>query len=88
MVSPKNSGHRGRGCRWLPCRGGGEPAPYVVRIERAKAKVAGSEEVAPMALWVTMIFRREGGTWKVVHRHADAVVTRQPAQSIVDPTRA
>ena len=61
---------------------------YVVRIERAKAKVAGSEEVAPMALRVTMIFRREGGTWKVVHRHADAVVTRQPAQSIVDPTRA
>src|SRR5919112_3193585 len=29
---------------------------YVVRVERARAKVGGSEEVAPLALRVTMIF--------------------------------
>ena len=57
---------------------------YIVRVERAKAKVGGSDEVTPIALRVTMIFRSEGGTWKVVHRHADTVVTRQPAQSIIE----
>jgi ketosteroid isomerase-like protein len=41
---------------------------HVLRVERAKAKVGGSEEVAPMALRVTMVFRPEGGTWKVMHR--------------------
>jgi ketosteroid isomerase-like protein len=57
---------------------------YIVRVERAKAKVGGSDEVTPIALRVTMIFRSEDGTWKVVHRHADTVVTRQPAQSIIE----
>src|ERR687894_2665526 len=44
---------------------------YVVRVERARAKVGGSEDVAPIALRVTMIFRPEDGEWKIVHRHAD-----------------
>ena len=57
---------------------------YIVRVERAKAKVGGSDEVTAIALRVTMIFRSEDGTWKVVHRHADTVVTRQPAQSIIE----
>ena len=36
---------------------------YVVRVERARAKVGGSEDVAPIALRVTMIFRPEDGEW-------------------------
>src|SRR5215210_9496374 len=44
---------------------------YVVQIERAKAKIGGSEEITPFALRATMILRPEEGTWKVVHRHAD-----------------
>src|SRR5215208_8454169 len=32
---------------------------YVVRVERATAKVGGSEDVAPIALRVTLIFRPE-----------------------------
>ena len=39
----------------------------VVRVERARSKVGGSEGVAPIALRVTMIFRPEDGNWKVVH---------------------
>jgi ketosteroid isomerase-like protein len=57
---------------------------YVVRVERATAKVGGSDEVAPIALRVTMIFRLEGdGTWKVVHRHADPITTPRPAESVI-----
>ena len=56
---------------------------YVVHIERTKAKVSGREDVAPSALRVTMIFRPEEGTWKVVHRHADPITTPQPAESVI-----
>ncbi len=56
---------------------------YVVRVERARAKVGGSEDVAPIALRVTMIFRLEEGTWKIVHRHADPITTAQPAESVI-----
>jgi|SRR5215216_835482 len=56
---------------------------YVVRVERAKAKVGGGEDVSPIALRVTMILRPEDGTWKIVHRHADPITTEQPAESVV-----
>jgi ketosteroid isomerase-like protein len=56
---------------------------YVVQIERAKAKIGASEDITPFALRVTMIFRPEGGTWKIVHRHADPITTAQPAESVI-----
>jgi ketosteroid isomerase-like protein len=56
---------------------------YVVHIERAKAKIGGREEITPLALRATMIFRPEEGTWKVVHRHADPITTAQPAESVI-----
>ena len=56
---------------------------YLVRIERAKAKVGGSEDIVPIALRVTMIFRPEDGGWKIVHRHADPITTPQPAESVI-----
>jgi ketosteroid isomerase-like protein len=56
---------------------------YVVEIERAKAKIGGSEDIAPFDLRVTMIFRPEEGEWKVVHRHADPITTIQPAESVI-----
>ena len=56
---------------------------YVVRVERAKAKVGVSEDVAPIALRVTLILRAEDGTWKIVHRHADPITTPQPAGSVI-----
>ena len=56
---------------------------YVVRVERARAKVGGSEDIAPITLRVTMIFRPEDGEWKIVHRHADPITTAQPAESIL-----
>jgi ketosteroid isomerase-like protein len=56
---------------------------YVVWIERSKGKVGGREDVASFDLRVTMIFRPEEGTWKVVHRHADTVTTPQPVETLI-----
>jgi ketosteroid isomerase-like protein len=56
---------------------------YIVRIERAQAKVGGGKDMAPIALRATMIFRPEDGVWKVAHRHADPITTAQPAESVV-----
>jgi ketosteroid isomerase-like protein len=57
---------------------------YVVWLEQAKVKLGGMEDFAPSTLRVTMIFRPEGGTWKVVHRHADPITTAQPAESVLE----
>ena len=56
---------------------------YVLLIERDKVKVGASEDTAPSALRVTMIFRPEEGTWKVVHRHADPITTPQSGESVI-----
>jgi ketosteroid isomerase-like protein len=55
----------------------------VVRVERARAKVGGSEDITPITLRVTMIFRPEEGEWKILHRHADPITTPRPAESVI-----
>jgi ketosteroid isomerase-like protein len=52
---------------------------YVVGHERTTASVGG-QQPKPYELRVTLIFRREGGEWKAVHRHADAWPDSQGAQ--------
>ena len=56
---------------------------YIVWVERAKAKLGGRQDIVPIDLRVTTIFRPEDGVWKVVHRHADPITTAQPAESIL-----
>ncbi len=56
---------------------------YVVEIERMKAKVGNREDITPYALRVTMIFRPEDGTWKVIHRHADPITMPQAVESVI-----
>jgi len=56
---------------------------YVVQIERAEAKIGAREEITPLAVRSTMIFRPEDGAWKIVHRHADPIITPQPAESVI-----
>jgi ketosteroid isomerase-like protein len=55
----------------------------VVEVERFRAKVGGSADLVSIGLRVTSIFRPEGGTWKLVHRHADPITTPQPTESII-----
>ncbi len=50
----------------------------ILEIERWQAKVSGRKELAPFELRVTSTFRREDGTWKMVHRHADPITTPHP----------
>jgi ketosteroid isomerase-like protein len=56
---------------------------YTVELERCQAKVGGGEDITPIAVRVTTIFRPEDGEWKVVHRHADPITTPQPAESVI-----
>jgi ketosteroid isomerase-like protein len=55
----------------------------VVEVQRGRAKVGGGHEVVPLALRATSLFRRESGTWKLVHRHADPITTPRPGASVI-----
>ena len=54
-----------------------------MEIERAKAQLVASQDIALITLRVTTIFRPEDGFWKVVHRHADPITTAQPIESVI-----
>ena len=56
---------------------------YTVDIERARARVGGAEELSPVAVRVTSVFRREDGVWKLTHRHADPITTTRSAETVV-----
>jgi ketosteroid isomerase-like protein len=55
----------------------------LVEVERYRAKVGGGDDLAPIALRVTSIFRPEDGSWRLVHRHADPITTPQPPESVI-----
>ncbi len=50
---------------------------YTVGYERTKASFDGQPR--QYTLRVTQVYRREGGEWKVVHRHADTVAEPEEA---------
>jgi len=54
-----------------------------LELEWTRAKFGGAEEMTPVSLRATTIFRREEGEWKIVHRHADPITTTQPAESVI-----
>jgi hypothetical protein len=47
-------------------------------------RVAGSDELAPVALRTTTNFRREEDGWRTDHRHADPIMSSRPAESLVE----
>jgi ketosteroid isomerase-like protein len=57
---------------------------YIVEFERWRGKAGSADEIAPMALLVTTIFRREDGEWRIVHRHADPITSPRAPESIVE----
>lgn len=56
---------------------------YLVGFERTTAAIDGQPQPA-WELRVTLIFRRENGQWRAVHRHADPSM---PGQSPVEKVR-
>ena len=57
---------------------------YVVEIEHLEAKMGGSDDLSPVTLRVTSVLRPEGGSWKIVHRHADPITSARSPESVVD----
>jgi hypothetical protein len=55
----------------------------VVEVERFRAKVGSSDEFATVGLPVASVYRPEGDTWKLVHRHADPITTPQPTETVI-----
>ena len=56
---------------------------YTVEIERYRTRVGCSDELTPVAVRVTTVFRREDGDWKVTHRHGDPITSMRPAESVL-----
>jgi ketosteroid isomerase-like protein len=56
---------------------------YSVEVESYRARVGGAEELVPVSLRVTTVFRREGDAWKVAHRHADPITAPRPPESVI-----
>lgn len=56
---------------------------YIVELEHYETKVGGRDDLSRVALRVTTVLRPEDGTWKIVHRHADAITKTQPAESVI-----
>jgi uncharacterized protein (TIGR02246 family) len=56
---------------------------YIVEVERFRAKMGGSDEMASVALRTTSVLRPEEGAWKIVHRHADPITSARPVGSVI-----
>src|SRR5919198_5927488 len=50
----------------------------IVELEQWQARVGQREDVTPFRLRVTTTFRRDGRSWKMVHRHADPMSKPNP----------
>ena len=51
---------------------------YLVQIEHIKFKAPAGDETS-RDFRVTMIFRKERGKWRIIHRHADGQTVKVPA---------
>jgi hypothetical protein len=61
---------------------------YTVAIERSEMRLADQPKTRHMALRVTHIYRKEGGSWKLVHRHADRLIEKTDPNAPAPGARA
>ena len=53
---------------------------YVVQMEHLRFNVPGRAQQSTRDYRVTMLFRREAGAWRIIHRQADSQMTKQAPQ--------
>ena len=53
---------------------------YWVGFQRSTTHLRGRAEAVLFDLRVTELFRREGDTWKLIHRHADPLISEPAAK--------
>lgn len=58
----------------------------LVAVERQHAEVGGLPD-QDMSLRVTLVFRRAGDRWQLVHRHADPLVRQIPFEHLAELAR-
>jgi ketosteroid isomerase-like protein len=56
---------------------------YTVAIERSTVRIVGQKEPAAMSLRVTHVFRKEQGEWKLLHRHADPLMSKTAPAAVL-----
>jgi ketosteroid isomerase-like protein len=56
---------------------------YAVWIERGEVRLEGRDELGPLVVRVTHIFRREDGAWRLIHRHGDPIVEKTEATAVL-----
>ncbi len=56
---------------------------FTVAIERQEeVRLGGQQTPTQRALRVTQIFRKEGGAWKLLHRHADPLMEKKAPSAV------
>jgi ketosteroid isomerase-like protein len=55
---------------------------YTVAIERSESLVVGQDKPRLHELRVTHLFRKEGGAWKLIHRHADPLMQKTAPDAV------
>ena len=53
---------------------------YIVQTEQIRFRAPARAQQSTLEFRVTMVFRREAEGWRIVHRHADPQMGRQPPQ--------
>lgn len=59
---------------------------YTVWIEHGDALLLGSDQYRPIALRVTHVYRLEQESWRIIHRHADAVIEKIAVEAVLSST--
>jgi ketosteroid isomerase-like protein len=56
----------------------------LVEVESLAARIGGREDVTPVSLRVTTVFRLEDSAWRIVHRHADPITAPRQPESVLE----